>query len=642
MNTMNLHSIAIVFVTFLLLGQSELAQAEQVPFYEPIDGCFTEITIELDYECGYVTVPEFYDGRTDGTVRLAVVRLFATDDSDPINPIFFMDGGPGGSLLINLGLDQQSITVELTNLVDNPDAPTPVLDMLQTRDFVLFSQRGTEFSEPVLVCEESESLGAAALELDFETQLDLQLEALQTCVDAYTSEGVDLNAYTNFANADDVNAVREALGYDQLVFYGESYGAQLGQHVMQRHPQILEAAILDGVNAVSKVSWIQDNGRVLEQGINTLLSVCAENEACTDLYGNPETLLEDAFARVSEEPVIATYVDVEGNTFEIAVTPEVLAIALEQVFVDRFRRGAIPLMLAELRDGDGSLFAAAVGDEATKSSEGEPLYAGLMHQAMVCSDDPPQRELNYDTSGYSEFALVAEQTLALLYAGSCELLDLQQLPDESDADATVDVPTLVLGGGLDVRTPIFRNQEVADALPNSRLITFEFSDHVQYRGEFAPCSASIVSVFVVDPALLSELDASCAEDQILPLIILPDPTVDEIIGIPLNLTETFFESELVSYEGDATYSLTLNEDNMVIQADCNTVMATYSLDADDNLSIELGPSTVVECGPESLSDDVLRIIEATDFTLLLRDQLVGTITLGLIVNETGESVTFSD
>ncbi|MCA9911514.1 MAG: alpha/beta fold hydrolase, partial [Anaerolineae bacterium] len=264
--------LLIIFALLALFVGVSAAQNEQVPRYEPMDGCFTDITIELDYECGYVTVPEFYDGHTDGELRLAVVRIFATGEGEARSPVFFMDGGPGGSLLINLGLDQAAITGEL-QLMDDPDAATPILDMLETRDFVVFSQRGTQFSEPTLVCEEADVLEKTDVieGLDFETQLERTRSAYQSCANTYAADGVDLNAFTNFANADDVNAVRQALGYDQIVFYGESYGAQLGQHVMQRHPEIVEAAILDGVNALSKVEWIQDDGFILEQGINTLL-----------------------------------------------------------------------------------------------------------------------------------------------------------------------------------------------------------------------------------------------------------------------------------------------------------------------------------------------------------------------------------
>ena len=52
-------------------------------------------------------------------------------------------------------------------------------------------------------------------------------------------------------NAADVNAVREALGYDRIIYYGASYGSQLGQHVMRDFPEILEAVVLDGAEALS-------------------------------------------------------------------------------------------------------------------------------------------------------------------------------------------------------------------------------------------------------------------------------------------------------------------------------------------------------------------------------------------------------
>ncbi len=604
----------ILILMLTLFAGTAAAQDVQIPHYEPMHGCFTDITIDLDYECGYVTVPEFYDGRTDRTLRLAVVRIFAVGAGEPNAPIFFMDGGPGGSLLINLGLDQFAISQE-SGMADDPEAATPVLDMLATRDFVLFSQRGTQFSEPALVCEEDNELRVRALELDFEAQRELARELLQSCVDAYAAEGVDLNAYTNFANADDVNAVREALGYDQIIFYGESYGAQLGQHVMQRHPDILEAAILDGVNSVSKVEWTQDLGPVLEQGINTLLMLCAEDELCADKLGNPESLLVDAFARVQEAPVMATYTAADGSSYQIKVTPEVLAITLETIFVDSSIRPSIPLMLAELRDGDASRMAATIGDEATDTMEEDAFVAELMHQAMVCSDDPPQIEASYDTSGYSAFALFTEQVGALQYVDGCEILDLEQLPDSSDIDVTVNVPTLILGGGLDVRTPIFRNQEVADRLPNSRLITFEYSDHVQYRGDFAPCAAAIVSAFVVNPTSLNDLDASCTATAIAPPTLkLPPLVITDIIGTEFVFTGIYAASseEFVTPPEGGNYSITfMDAENLTINADCNAVNASYVAGEDDAISIELGASTMVACPEGSIADDFLAVIESS-------------------------------
>lgn len=614
----------VAIIIHLFFGTTAVAQDSQLPRYVPIDGCFTDVTIELAYECGYVTVPEFHDGRTDGEIRLAVVRIFATGNGENRSPLFFMDGGPGGSLLINLGLDQASISSELDiiNAPEDPEAVTPVLDMLETRDFVLFSQRGTQFSEPTLVCEEADEIEKSPIitGLDFETQLERTRSAYQSCVDAYTAQGVNINAFTNFANADDVNAVREALGYDQILFYGESYGAQLGQHVMQRHPDILEAAILDGAAALSKVSWVQGTGPVLEQAINTLLTLCAEDATCTAKLGSPDSLLDDAFARVQKEPISATYTAADGSSFEIKVTPEVLAVYLEEIYTESGIRPSIPLMLSELRNGNASLFTSVIGDEVTNTTAEESFVAWFMHAAMVCSDDPPQRELNYDTTGYSEFALFAEQVFALSYVPQCKTLNVERLSDESDVSAAVNVPVLVLGGGLDVRTPVVENQEVTDSLPDSRLITFEYSDHVQYRGDFAPCAASIVSAFVNDPASLHNLDASCTDSILPPSITLPDPTIADVIGTEFISTGVYHAStkETLTIPDGGTYSITFTDaKKLSLVADCNTINANYVTGDNNSIRFEPGTSKLMTCPEVSITDKFLTVIgNVSEFNLV--------------------------
>ncbi|MCB9458309.1 MAG: alpha/beta fold hydrolase [Anaerolineaceae bacterium] len=616
----NYLSRVVILILLMTIGVAQITNAQDVPapVYEPMEGCFTDVLLELDYECGYVTVPAFYDGRTDATIRLAVVRIFAVGEGEKGSPVFFMDGGPGGSLLLNLGLDQFSIATEL-GLDEDLEAPTPIMDMLEAHDFVLFSQRGTQFSEPVLVCEAADEIGGLAVlqGIDFETQLEQTHSAMQSCIEAFVAEGVDFNAYTNFANADDVNAVREVLGYDQIIFYGESYGAQLGEHVMQQHPDILEAVILDGVNALSKVEWIQDDGYILEQGINKLLALCAADETCAAKLENPETLLEDAFARIQQEPLSATFT-VEDTVYTFDITPEILVTSLESMFTSD-NRPSIPRALWGLRNGDTSYLANVIGAEATQPSE-DAVIAELMHNAMVCSDDPPQPEASYDQSSYSEFARFTEQVFAKMYVGVCETLDLERLPDTSDENPTVDVPTLVLSGGLDVRTPTVRNQEVADALPNSRIIIFEYSDHVQYRGDYAPCASAIVSAFVNDPSSLQDLDASCLNTVFPPVITLPPPTPVDLVGIQFVAAGIFSAGEFFLIPEGSQFSVTFNDaEQMTIVADCNTILATYTVDESGAFSMSLGPSTLVACPEGSPVNEFMSVlegvttIEITDF-----------------------------
>ena len=178
-----------------------------------------------------MTVPENRLAGNDKTIKLAVVRV-RSNSTQPGTPVIEGTGGPGGP---GLGGAQNILTESAGILAD--------------RDWVFFSQRGTAFAKPELSCEayNGVQMEAARNGWPVDKELATMAEAVQACVDEYRAQGIDLNAYNSVENAEDVNAVRQALGFDKIIYYGQSYGTLLGQFVMRTHPEILEAVILDGI-----------------------------------------------------------------------------------------------------------------------------------------------------------------------------------------------------------------------------------------------------------------------------------------------------------------------------------------------------------------------------------------------------------
>jgi pimeloyl-ACP methyl ester carboxylesterase len=192
-------------------------------------------------DCGFVTVPESRTGGSDRQIKLAVVRV-RTGSADPGAPIVLGTGGPGGG-----GLDS-------VLGAQGPGFLTTYGPILEDRDFVLFSQRGTALAQPALDCPAYNALTfeASTKGMSVEERGAAVRDALVACAEAFKAEGVDLAAYNTNENADDVDAIRQALGYDKIFFYGESYGTQLGQFVLRRHPDILAGIMLDGIVPVTK------------------------------------------------------------------------------------------------------------------------------------------------------------------------------------------------------------------------------------------------------------------------------------------------------------------------------------------------------------------------------------------------------
>lgn len=143
----------------------------------------------------------------------------------------------------------------------------------------------------------------------------------------------------------------------------------------------------------------------------------------------------------------------------------------------------------------------------------------LMHTAMVCSDDPVKSVDEVKLDGAGRYATLFGQVKGTQYVQLCSLIDVQGLPDSTDVDVTLDVPVLLLSGDLDVATPTFRSQEVADALPNATLAVFPGRSHVQIAGANI-CAGQIMTQFVLDPT--AKLDTSCLDEAPVVGFVLPD------------------------------------------------------------------------------------------------------------------------
>src|SRR5205823_4717226 len=145
-----------------------------------------------DVRCGFVVVPEDRSVPHGRTIRLAVA-IFKSPRSHPAaDPFVFLQGGPGGAIIGDLG----SAITRQTRTTDYP----------ADRDLILLDQRGTGHSQPSLACKETTALDYRTLDqhLSPQRQAALQLQAAQHCRARLVASGINLNAYTTLENAADV------------------------------------------------------------------------------------------------------------------------------------------------------------------------------------------------------------------------------------------------------------------------------------------------------------------------------------------------------------------------------------------------------------------------------------------------------
>ena len=144
-------------------------------------------------------------------------------------------------------------------------------ELRRTRDVVLIDQRGTGRSSP---------LDCAAFRPREDEAFDIDpLPRARACADELKAKGVDAAQYTTTAWVADLEAMREALGYERWNLWGGSYGTRVAQEYLRRHPQRVRTMILDSVAPPGMIISL-DVWRTREAALAAVYAHCAASERC--------------------------------------------------------------------------------------------------------------------------------------------------------------------------------------------------------------------------------------------------------------------------------------------------------------------------------------------------------------------------
>ena len=90
--------------------------------------------------------------------------------------------------------------------------------------------------------------------------------------------------YTTQESVEDIEAIRQAAGYEKLVLYGTSYGTKVAEEYAERYPQHVESLVLDSV-------VLPDGPEPFSiptfQAIGSVLDELCSNNACAGITHQP-------------------------------------------------------------------------------------------------------------------------------------------------------------------------------------------------------------------------------------------------------------------------------------------------------------------------------------------------------------------
>lgn len=441
---------------------------------------FTPCPDTTAFSCASVPVPLARTGNVPGSIALSVRRKLAGSQPSR-SAVVGLAGGPGQAAL------------PLAEFMAEGIAPA-----LHNRDLLVFDQRGTGSSSP-LACQAVERFSGGSISKLFE-QCALEI-------------GPARAGFTSEESVRDIEALRVAGGYEKLVLYGTSYGTKVALEYAQQYPQNVEALLLDSVVTVDGPEpFAIPSFRALPGVVREL---CA-GHACAGITGDPVADLAALNARLRRHALSGSVYDGKGHRHPATIDEPGLLRTIEAGDVNPALRALLPAAVRSALNGDPDpllrLHVLSEGLIPTLPRERQVESTEEIDEALfattTCEESPfpwsrsaPAATRLAEARGFLEAQPGADfYPFDAATAYSSSLLEAcAAWPDASPAPPTEgglpDVPTLILSGTQDLRTPTSNARQVAAEIPGAVVEVVPFTGHSVLGSDLSECATHAVGSF---------------------------------------------------------------------------------------------------------------------------------------------------
>jgi pimeloyl-ACP methyl ester carboxylesterase len=378
---------------------------------------------------------------------------------------------------------------------------------LASRDLILFDQRGTGQSDP-LAC------AAFADASELQTAHDIG-ELIGRCAQQI---GPARAAFTTAESVADIEAIRQAGGYQKLVLYGTSYGTKVALAYAERYPQHVEALVLD---SVVPSSGPEPFGIASFQAIPGMLQELCAARACAGITVNPVADLARLTVQLRKRALSGSVYDGSGHRHNVTLDEPGLLDVLKAGDLNPALRALLPAAVVSAlgHDPDPLLRLKLLSEGLIPSVPSLPTSLPAETEASSGIDEtlfldtsceetpfPWQRSASAQTrlaealtalraipaGDFRPFDPATAQSTSLI--SDCASWPAAAAPPPAPA-APPDVPTLILSGEQDLRTPTADARQVAAKIPGAQLLTVPFTGHSVLGSDFSGCAERAVQAF---------------------------------------------------------------------------------------------------------------------------------------------------
>ncbi len=419
--------------------------------------------------CSTVQVPLDRSGAVPGNVSLAVARVPAVKGPSR-GTIVFLTGGPGQAALQLL-----------------PDLAAVFAKFAPGYDLLTFDQRGIGRSTPI----DCPALRGSGSVVGVFARCGAQL-------------GPKRGFYRTVDSVADLEAVRQAAGAPRIALFGISYGGRVAGEYVRRYPEAVSRMVLDSPSTLDGTDPLF---LASQRAIPGFLSAICARSACRSFTRKPYTDLAALAARLHKRSLRATIVGPTGRRQKVALLASDLFGLVFLSDTDPLVRAQLPSAVSSGRRGDGAplarLLLRAVGG-ATSAQTEEGGVSDVVFAATSCAEAPlPWNAASPPDSGRERAVDARVRRLGprafrpfgsnVTVSNSPLLAQCLRWPSVAEPARAPSlgpaVPTLVVSGKEDLRTPPASSRRVAATYPGGRLLAVPDTGHSSVTTDPTLCAA---------------------------------------------------------------------------------------------------------------------------------------------------------
>ena len=432
-------------------------------------------------ECATFAVPMDYSNPNGRAIDLSLIRIKARNQDRRIGVLMANPGGPGASANDFTKVWRLVLAGEIRDRFD----------------IVSFDPRGVGESSPILCHQNLQDLVAVDPDPDTDAEWEHAVAESKEFADNCAKKYGDLLSYLGTKNvARDMDAIRAALGEQQLNYIGYSYGTTIGAVYADMFPEHIRSMVLDGGTDLS-LSFEDVNRTQMigfERAFDAYLADCRAKSCAIAKDGDPRAAVQRIMAAAEAKPIPAKGEDRDAGPGEVE-------LGIISAMYSTFSWPSLTRALEDALDGDGAGLVKLTDSYLQRESNGD--YPNLMEaNAAVnyvdeeCPKDPSAfrslgEEFAKDAPTFGPSAATSGLTCAFWKATP----DPLQAPRAEGAP-----PIVVISTTNDPATPYEWGKALSEQLESGILVTHRGEGHTIYaQGD--SCIDGVVNAYLLTLAV---------------------------------------------------------------------------------------------------------------------------------------------